>query len=346
MSRFILSYTSKTDHLKKGLLTPNEYTLFDVMMLAAGWNDQRPDYARIERNVHKLHREHFRDEATGHEVWTRQGLDKLIKSLVAKSYVMDEGTWWFIPNYEKWQKEIPNALKAQRISAKGAQQKATPVANPLVDGTQEKATPVAGEQPPLLGEATPVAKKATPVATEATPVAFSVAETQSASAIPDPSIMFNQSTISPTNPPTPQGEEGAAEEEKLRNQLEAFFSRELRVIQLAPADYRHIRSIITRRIPIQLVKEVVEDVKRAFKAKGPGDRIRGVGLFMLELEARLATPAAPVPTGQASSVTEPKRAKKARIRDAAHYRVIVANGFDPNEFENPDEFAPHEEAAS
>lgn len=305
MNRYVLVYMSMIDHLRKGLLSPNELVVLVSLVLAAGWSEGRADYARVERNVHRLHRELFFDQETGNQVWTRQGLDKIVKSLVAKGYVVDEGKWWYLPSYRKWQMEVPKAFKTQRTSAKEAQEKATPVANSLVEGTQEKATPVAiegpEEQPPLLPVATPVAKKATPVAKKATPVAPDRPESGVTSESPAPSYMTHTSN-NHTTPLPPQGEEaGAAEEEKLLSELEEYFTQQLQVPHLGHSDFRHIRSFIERKIPLALIKQVVADAKRGYRPKFPGDRIKHVGFFVREIETRLATPSSPAPTGVASA---------------------------------------------
>lgn len=121
----------------------------------------------------------------------------------------------------------------------------------------------------------------------------------------------------------------------LRNRLEALFSRELQKVNLGPADYRHIRTIIDRKIPIELVKQVVEDVKRAYQPKYAGDRIRGIGIFMGEIEARYSAQAAPVPTGGDTVVTAPRSQYSPAYEKArqAYYERRVAR-------ENPKATAP------
>ncbi len=216
MNRYVFSYTSKIEHLAEGLITPGEYVVFDVLFHVAGWSAGRPDYARVPKNVTLLHREYFTSKATGKAVWTRQGLAKLIKSLVAKGYLVEEDAWYFLPTYEKWQKQIPEALRnggsrpkrtATPVAplADDAQEIATPVANSLVEGTQENATTVAiegeGSQLQLHPIATTVAEIATPVAISATTVAIDRPESGTASTSPAPSYMIMQSSNIHTPPP-------------------------------------------------------------------------------------------------------------------------------------------------
>ena len=98
---------------------------------------------------------------------------------------------------------------------------------------------------------------------------------------------------------------------------------------------------------LALIKPAVSRMFDAKKARGEPPATFRYFLRGLKDDAqRRGLMATPIPVTAAAGPAPPKPPTKPRITDAAHYRLIVESGFDPNDYENPDEFAPREEAAS
>jgi len=95
---WIKSYRAKVAHLVEGRMNVNSYAAFDILLHIVGWDKKKPDFGRIERNVSRLQREWF-------PFWSRPTVIKQIQALHDGGYIIDDGEWLTIPNFEKYQSQ-------------------------------------------------------------------------------------------------------------------------------------------------------------------------------------------------------------------------------------------------
>lgn len=123
-----------------------------------------------------------------------------------------------------------------------------------------------------------------------------------------------------------EGLEGTEAERRL-GEFETYFTRQLGVIHLKQADYRHMRDLVKRNVPFALVSEVVQDVKRAFVPSYEGETIRSVGLFMAEINARLSASQRIGPAGAVAVRAAPEPIQIIALREQVARRFANAGQF-------------------